>query len=220
MWLLLVSVAVVFAVGLALWSFEIRLHVQGRGRPDGAWALAGALQVGPLVTSFVQAAEVPARVTLRILGKDRKIWPRGKVEQPTERKSESQAQTPKDLAGLAAKVMDWLLFLITERRRIQVKKLDLDLSYGFSNVALTGKVAAALYALSGVLPAPIRLQHHPAWVAEDRAEFSGVGSVKVFLLALLWDTAKFMLSSRKRPSVQAPNPENLTAPDPESHERR
>jgi len=209
-WCLVAFLAVV-ALALALRLIRIRFHLEGRGTPDGRWALAGAVKLGPAVASFVQAAQVPLSVSLSVFGLRRTVWRQGSESEEgveglegSERSVRStKAESAKRGRFSRSRLSDWLLFMLNERRRIQISRLDFELDYGFANVALTGQVAAGLYAISGVLPTPIRLQHRPAWIAEDRASFAGEGALKIYLLALLWDTAKFMLRPRK-PNSESP----------------
>lgn len=206
MWCLVAFLAVVaLALALALRLIRIRFHLEGRGTPDGRWALAGAVKLGPAVASFVQAAQVPLSVSLSVFGLRRTVWRQGsESEEGVERSVRStESKNAKRRRVFGTSLSDWLLFMLKERRRIQISRLDFELDYGFANVALTGQVAAGLYAISGVLPEPIHLQHRPAWVAEDRASFAGEGALKIYLLALLWDTAKFMLRPRK-PNSESP----------------
>lgn len=210
MWWLVAFLAVV-ALALALRLIRIRFHLEGRGTPDGRWALAGAVKLGPAVASFVQAAQVPLSVSLSVFGLRRTVWRQGSESEEGVEGLEGSARSVRSTKAESAKrgrfsrarLSDWLLFMLNERRRIQISRLDFELDYGFANVALTGQVAAGLYAISGVLPEPIHLQHRPAWVAEDRASFAGEGALKIYLLALLWDTAKFMLRPRK-PNSESP----------------
>ncbi len=203
MWWLVVFLApVALAFGVALRLIRIRFHLEGRGTPDGRWALAGAVKLGPTVASFVQAAHVPLSVSLSVFGIRRTVWrqgPNSEMSVESSVPSKASERTKRALVSQAS-LSDWLLFILNERRRIQISRLDFELDYGFANVALTGQLAAGLYAISGVLPEPIHLQHRPAWVAEDRASFAGEGALKIYLLALLWDTAKFMLRPRQRNS--------------------
>lgn len=206
MWWLVGFLAVVaFALAPALRLIRIRFHLEGRGTPDGRWALAGAVKLGPTVASFVQAAQVPLSVSLSVFGIRRTIWQQGSGSEESVERSVRLPQ-PKNARKkriFGARLFEWLLFMLKERRRIQISRLDFELDYGFANVALTGQLAAGLYAISGVLPEPIRLQHRPAWIAEDRASFAGEGALKIYLLALLWDTAKFMLRPPK-PNSECP----------------
>ncbi len=209
MWCLVAFLAAVaLALGVALRLIRIRFHLEGRGTPDGRWALAGAVMLGPTIASFVQATQVPLSVSLSVFGLRRTVWRQGSeseegVEGVERSVRSTESENAKRRRFIGTNLSDWLLFMLNERRRIQISRLDFELDYGFANVALTGQVAAGLYAISGVLPTPIRLQHRPAWIAEDRASFAGEGALKIYLLALLWDTAKFMLRPRK-PNSESP----------------
>jgi hypothetical protein len=88
---------------------------------------------------------------------------------------------------------------VRERGRVAIDDLTLDVAYGFRDIALTGQITGALYALSGVLPAQIVLTQRPSWAGDERWELTGAGHVRLWpglvLLEVLW----YML--RKRASA-------------------
>lgn len=193
---------------LALRVLHFHFHTQGRAAPDGSWAVAGAVEIGPAVISFVQASQTPAVVTLKLFGLKRRWGVGQRLGQPSK---PWLTRRLKQANGL-----DWSLFLAKEKQRFRLQNLALELEYGFADVALTGKIAGAMYALSGVLPAPVQLVHRPCWRAEDRAEFEGGGAVDVFLLAILWDVAKFVLTRGRRTAAHNRQVGAGLSPDPEA----
>jgi len=62
-----------------------------------------------------------------------------------------------------------LAFVLAERRRVEVERLAAHLAYSFADIATTGKLMGAVYALSGVIPPPARLTQEVSWEAVDRA---------------------------------------------------
>ncbi len=89
--------------------------------------------------------------------------------------------------------LDLALYLLQARRRIVIDRLELDVGYSFTDVALTGKTLAALYVLSGVVPPPIVIRPNPSWESADRADVALSGSIRLFPGLLLVDTVWFVI---------------------------
>jgi hypothetical protein len=212
-----VLVAVVVAVALVVVALlvpvRVRLNLQGKGEPNGTWVLAGGTKVGPAALSGVAARGIEPRFQLHVLS--RKLWERT-LSQLLEKKAEAgqeRATGKETLDELTRRYraverrfdpVELVLFVGRERRRIRIERLEVDVEYSFVDIALTGKVLAAIYALSPLLPPPIVVRQTPAWEFVDRARFSAAGSIKVWPGLLVVDSAWFFIRNvrvRRRGSV-------------------
>jgi hypothetical protein len=194
--IIVVGVLVALTLLALLVPAKLVLSAQGRGDPSGAWALAGAAQLGPFVASGVGARGVTPRVEVRLFG--RKLW----AEQLGERKKQERPARP-GARERYARLERWLdpesvaWWLLDERRRFRVDQLVLDLRYSFQDVALTGKMMGAVYVLSGLLPPPIELRQEVSWESVDRASLALDGRVKLRPGLILVDSALFVLRNVK-----------------------
>jgi hypothetical protein len=211
-WIIALAIALAVLVTLALLPIRIGFSLRGRGDPSGAWALAGGGQLGPLALSAVAARGVPASVGLYAFGK--RLW----QKQLPEPEPEPEPEPKPDRGFVAtqraryAKLERWfdpadiLMFVLSESRRIRIDKLDVDVGYSFRDVVLTGKTTAALYVLSGALPAPIVIRPLPSWESVDRADLALSGAIRLWPLLLLVDGALFVVRRvklRKRRTAEA-----------------
>jgi hypothetical protein len=205
---------VLVAVALLLLFVPVRLLVsaQGRGDPSGAWALAAGGQLGPFVASGVGARGVTPRVELRLFG--RKVWSTelGELFAPTPESAESSERRFDHAVEVArarySRLERWFdpmevgLWLLDERRRLRVDRMVVELRYSFQDVALTGKIMAAVYVLSGLLPPQLELRQEVSWESVDRASAALDGRIKLRPGLILVDSALFVLRRvklRKRP---------------------
>ena len=190
---------------------RLNLSAQARGDPSGAWALAGAGQLGPLVTSAIAAHGVPGRIELRLLG--RAIWRFPRVEDgkepPSLRKRSEQAK--KRAEGRYRRLerffdpLELLMFLLRERRRLRVERCELEADYSFADIATTGKLMAALYALDGALPPPFVLRQRVSWESVDRVKLGFSGRIKLWPGLLLVESGLFVVRNirirKRQPAV-------------------
>lgn len=207
MQLSLVLAASLLALALlaALAALRVEFNARGRGEADGAWVVAGALAVGPLSFSGVAARGTPLRVELH-WGRWR--WPllrpgaRPKPK-PTEAEAATKPSANRWGSALGLGPLELAELALREGRYLSWERLLLDVTYGFNDVALTGRVAGALYALSGALPAKFVIRQQPIWAASERWDASIDGSLRLWpglvLLSVLW----YMLR-RKVAGIGAP----------------
>jgi hypothetical protein len=191
------------AIGALFVPIRLRLRLQGRGDPSGTWALAGAAQVGPVIGSGVAARGVTP--TLRVHVWSRMVWERT-LPQLLEKKDEpEEAEEP---APLAERVERWLdraqrahrrlpaenvlAFVVAERRRLRIESLEVDLDYSFADVATTGKLLGAIYALSAFLPPQVVVRQNPVWEFEDKAQFAASGVIVVWPGLVFVDSLVFL----------------------------
>ena len=210
-------VGVVIAVATLVLLIPLKLIVsaQGRGDPSGAWAFAAGGQLGPLVASGVGARGIPPRIELRVFG--RRLWGKQLAElaaagEGGEGEQQQRKQLAKARAGYA-RLERWFdptdlgLWLMSERRRVRIDKMVLELRYSFQDVALTGKVLGAVYVLNGLLPPELELRQEVSWDSVDQASAVLDGQVKFWPGLILVDSALFMLRNVKlRRRSGDPNP--------------
>lgn len=186
-WLLGLALVVVAAVALLVLPVKVVVSLQARGEPDGGYAIAGGGQVGPFATTFVMARQVPVQLDVRVFG--RRLLQR---QRPAKALKEAASG---ELSGWLKRRLDPVdvaLFLLDERRRIALDRLDIDIDYSFKNVALTGQLLAALCALSAVLPPRVQLHQHPSWDLAGRATLSLDGRLRVWPGLFIIDTLRFL----------------------------
>jgi hypothetical protein len=211
--ILLIAVLAVFVtlvLALLLVPLRLTLSARGRGDPSGAWALAGAAQLGPLIGTAVAARGVPGLVELRLLG--RIMYRRelgeavfGRAEGPQPRPALKSAETA------YGKVDSFASFVMRERRFLRFEILEVDVDYSFVDVALTGQLMAALYAVGGALPSKIVLRQHVSWESTDRMSLAVSSRIKLWLGLLLVDSALFVIRSNR---VRKPTPRAVSGAMP------
>ncbi len=205
-WLIVVIALAVVAIGALFIPLRLRLRLQGRGDPGGAWALAGAAQVGPVIASGVAARGVVA--TLRVHVFNRALYERTLGELLAKKdEEEEEEKTPKerveeaiDRLGDAHRrlpAQNLLLFVSRERRRIRIELIEVDLGYSFVDIALTGKLLGAIYALSAVLPRQIVVRQRASWDSKDQGEVAASGSIRIWPGLLLVDSLLFLIRNVK-----------------------
>ena len=205
-----------FAVlGVIAFAKAVRLEVEARaaGEPSGTWVTAFGLAVGPAVLSGVCARGLPLSLEIHAFGRrfpvkrqPRSRAPRGSPPSPSSGAARGVAHVLarlEHLLGLPAG-LDTVLRLL---RWVELERLSLDAAYGFRDIALTGRVAGALYALSGALPEQVVFRQRPSWDGAERWELNAAGCLSVYpglvLLTALW----YMLRTRvKRSSWGGPTP--------------
>ena len=205
----LAIVALVLAlvlVGLTLLPVRLRFSLQARGEPNGFWALAGGAQVGPVAASGIAAKGVPAHINVHAFGK--KLWHKQLAELLQDKPGDQAPEEPEEapparVSESYRKLERWLdptdllLFLVHERRRIEIEPTEIELEYGFRDIALTGKTLGAIFALTPLLPAPIVIHQIPHWESSDRAAFAGSGSIRVWPGLLIVDAAWYLIRNVK-----------------------
>lgn len=203
--LIVALVAALVGVGLLLLPLRVRFSLQARGEPNGFWALAGGAQLGPVAASGIAAKGVPAELAVHVFGK--RLWRKRLAELGARPEQAEQAEAePERRPGLAEryrKLERWLdpvdlfFFLVSERRRIRLEPTVVDLEYGFADIALTGKLLGAIYAITPLLPAPLLVRQAPSWESLDRASLAGSGSIRFWPGLLIVDAAWYLIRNAK-----------------------
>jgi hypothetical protein len=207
----LAVVAIASALGLvsiALFSaLRVSLDVRAVGEPSGAWALAFGVELGMFQLAGVLgpagATGLEARLFGRKLSLDRRL--RRKKPAPTSPDLAAKPARPSRLPAWLDP-LDALGFLLDERRHFAIEALDVDLDYGFRDVALTGKIAGVLYALAGALPPPVRINQRPSWEGGEAWQIHVNGRVALWPGLVLAEVLWYMLRARLRYRSAAPEP--------------
>ncbi len=205
-WWVALAVAAALAVVCVLAPLRVEVSAQGRGEPSGAWALAGGVEVGPLAMTALGAQGVEASVQVFAFG--RQLWkrPLGVLfarERDPEKSGPPLAERWRSFERWLDPV-ETLGFVLSERRRVRVVRLEADLRYSFADIALTGKLLGALYALGALLPPQVVLRQAPSWESLDRGSLALSGRIKVWPGLLFLDTLSWLarhLRFRRRPAV-------------------
>lgn len=209
LWVLLLASGLCLVALLALAAVELEFDAQGFGEASGGWAAAFGVTLAGVLISGVWARKQPLKVDLRVLGRKvalpRAGWPRRrKPEQGEQKTARVRRRLPLDLS----EAVD---LLVQELRRVEVTRVDAAVTYGFRDIALTGRLAGALYALSGVLPPTVHFNQTVHWDGAERWEASASGRVALWPGRVLFDVVWFMLRARWRRrspnEIQKANPE-------------
>ena len=225
-WIVTLALLVGILLLLVLVPLTLRVSVQGRGDPTGSWALAGGGQLGPLAISGVAARGVTATVQVHVFG--RRLWQRRLRELAASKQKASddeegalaRAEREVDeLRGRYARLerffdpVDLLAYGVGELRRVRFEQLDVELGYSFQDVALTGKVMAAIYVLNGALPPRVVIRQNVSWESVDQAELQAAGAIKLWPGLLVLDTFWYVLKNvrlRRRKAPARPRRESTS----------
>jgi len=194
------------AVVVALLSYPYRLVLNGelRGEPDGSWAGAGGLELGPVGVTGAAARGVSPFFQIHVFGL--------RVHSGPLSVRRSDAPKPRRAGKRAARGFDPYELGVTALRsveRLRPVTLDVGLRYSFRNVVLTGRVSGALHALSALLPPGVRLSQEPRWDALDRFAISLSGAARVSPVLFLYDGLCYIMAmsrkerARKRTRIAA-----------------
>lgn len=179
-------------------ALRTELNARGQGAPDGAWVVAGALGFGPCTLSLVGARGAPLRVEFHLWGRRWPITRRAPRHPKSDEAAHEHPQDPPAPIEAAARrlrafglgPLELLELVLTEKRYLEWERLLVELTYGFQDVALTGRIAGALYAIAGALPEKFQLRQQPIWEANERWEGSVEGSLRIWpglvLFSVLW----------------------------------
>jgi hypothetical protein len=216
LWLLAVGVALCLSLLLAAAFLPVVLssNVQGKAEPSGAWAVACGLGVGPVALSAIAAAGIKPFLTCHVFGKQlvrvplsRWIRKRRSPASGTQPEAEREPETEAPLSGFERGVaslfrsldpLEMLLSWWDQERLFQVRSLIVDLEYSFRDVALTGRILAALYMLSAVVPEVCEIRQTPSWESEDRVALGVDGRFKIWPGRLVLSVLRFVLQQRSK----------------------
>lgn len=166
------ALALALLLGVAVVVWPLRFDVSGRaqGERDGSWVIAGGSSLGVAAVAFVWARGLPPQLSVLLFGKKiawKPDWSRRIARPVPQRVKQASARfwSRLDPLELGLKLLD-------ERRHVRLRYFVLDLSYGFRDPLLTGRLAGALSVLAAVLPAPLEIRQNPRWDLEDGFEIA------------------------------------------------
>lgn len=191
------------SAAIALWILPIAVgfSFQGRLTPDGRWALAGGAEAGPVSCAVVAARGVAPRVVVVVAGRRvvEKTLSLPRPERDPNRPSRTLAEELERAERIYRRVERFVdpaevgLFLVQERRRVELGFLDAVVRFGADDVALTGKVTGAILVLDGILGGRISIRPDPVFSGEEVAEIRGKGRVRVWPARFVLDLFVFLV---------------------------
>ena len=212
----LAACVVLIALGvvwLARASFTISSSLQGRADPSGSWAVAWGLALGPLALTTIAAPQVKPFLSCHLFGKqlarvplsrliDRKrraaSRPPGSPETsaPPEIDAAEKKRGPSFLQNLdpLEAVLSWW----QSERVLAFDSLVVDVSYSFRDIALTGRILAAIYVLSALLPEGFEIHQTPDWESVDRVALGADGKLRFWPGRLVVWAVGFVLKQLSR----------------------
>lgn len=191
---LAVAVIVCVAGVLALKRYVLSASVQGRGAPDGSWAIAGGASMAGLTITLAGARGVPFAIAVRLFGRtivERKL---AAIEAP---KAPSKERASRLAAWLKRRIDPWSLavFLFEELLLIQVKELDAEVELGLHDAALAGQIAGGLAVISALVSPLGALRYNVDWSGKERLAVSGSIAIAISPARIVWDTGRFVMAS-------------------------
>lgn len=199
---------------LARLPVTLSCNLQAKAEPSGAWVFAGGFGLGPLAVSAILASGVKPFLTCHLFGRQLvrvplARWARRRPKkgeapgEPAASETESSPKLSRFERGVSEffRTLDPVEALLSwweKERMFQVRSLIVEVNYSFRDVALTGRILAALYVLSAVLPESCEIHHTPSWESEDRVELGVDGSFKIWPGRLLLSITRFVLKQRSR----------------------
>ncbi len=200
---LAVGAAMLVVGALVVWALPVAVafSFEGRLTPDGRWVVAAGVESGPLSTALVAARGITPQIVVELLG--RRVLER-RLRMPTRRPrgpsgARSLVEELERVERLYRRVerfvdpVDVGLFLVEERRRLELGFLDVLVRFGADDVALTGKVTGAVLVLDGFLGGRISVRPEPVFSGEELAEVRGRGRVRVWPARFLLDFVVFVV---------------------------
>jgi len=202
------------AVVVWVWPVSIDLSARAQGEPDGSWALAFGLALGPLAVTAVMARGVPLTVAAHFLGKQVAFRKRSRGRRAGATSDVSAARGLSAIARRLDRALDpagALYAALRGPRGLRVRFVTVDLTYSFRDAALTGRLLGSIYALTAILPAKVEVRQRARWDFDDRwtvdAESRLVTRPLPLLAHVLWILLHKKLRRRSRE-----RPRELTSP--------
>lgn len=194
---LAVAVIVCVAGVLALKRYVLSASVQGRGAPDGSWAIAGGASMAGLTITLAGARGVPFAIAVRLFGRtivERKL---AAIEAP---KASPEERPSRIVAWLKRRIDLWALavFLFEELRLIHIKELDAEVELGLHDAALAGQIAGGLAVISALVSPLGALRYNVDWSGKERLAVSGSIAIAISPARIAWDTGRFVMASGAR----------------------
>ncbi len=217
----LAACVALIAIGLfwlARASFTLSSNLQARAEPSGSWAIAWGVALGPLALSTIAAPHVKPFLSCHLFGKqlarvplsrwlERKPRPSREQAEPTEADAKpAPAEIERKGAPSFLQDLDPIEAVLSwwESERVLVlDDLFVDVSYSFRDIALTGRILAAIYVLSAILPAGCEIRQSPDWESVDRVALEAEGKLRFWPGRLVVWCARFVLEQRSEARARA-----------------
>ncbi len=203
---------------LARASFTISSNLQGRADPSGSWAIAWGIALGPLALTTLAAPQVKPFLSCHLFGKQLARVPLSRF---LERKKQSlegdvQATNAESRPGLEAAQqkrgssflqnldpLEAVLSWWESERVLALDSLIVDVTYSFRDIALTGRILAAIYVLSAVLPEGYEVRQTPDWESVDRGTLEAEAKLRFWPGRLVVWAVGFVLKQRAEARANA-----------------
>lgn len=215
LWLAALVSVLALAVTLAIvWPVRVQASIEGRADPTGFYALASGVSIGPFAVAAVIARGVPGRVQVHILSRlvgtwtFAELWAAGtrlskRLRKPAKKKSppvpiaERVAQVERGWARIQ-RFLDpiaFARFVFAERKRIALDYLDVALRFGGDDVALTGRIVAAIMVLDGMFGARVSLRPEPIWIGDMALGVAARGRVRLYPGRFVFATLLYLVKN-------------------------
>lgn len=210
LWLVLLGSALALTIIAVFHRWRIELDLRAQGEPSGAWAAAFGVALGPVAVTSLLARGVPLRVDVFCFGR-RLAAPR---RRPAGAKPSAEATTQAPGGPAPSEELDGevksgpsLVERLREGKRylslalrveplVRIDGLDVDCSYGFRDVALTGRFVAVLSVLGALLPRRVILRQTPLWDGPERWTIQAQGRIGIVFGLVLVELLRYMLGHR------------------------
>jgi hypothetical protein len=213
LWLVLVGSALLLAAIAIAARVDLELDWRARGEPDGTWLAAFGAGLGPLAVAAVAASGTALRVELFCFGRRLDFWRKWRVRSRAKGPANQEERPPARPSTHTASRIDeagkHAHFALGLHRRVHVESLVVELTYGFRDVALTGRILGAVIVLSQLLPRAIVVHQTPLWHGPERWEARGRGKIGLWVGLVLTDVLWYMLRARLRRSAEAEVPRSI-----------
>jgi hypothetical protein len=201
---LALGVVLVALVAIAFASHSLALAVQGRGAPDGSWAVAGGAELTGLSVSFARARGTPLVLQLALLG--RTILRRRGAQTPAKEPQQKPKREPGRIARVFRRAasrfdpFDAALFVLDERRRISFRDVEGNVELGLADAALAGQISGILCVASATLSPYGRFTHRIDWSGEEHLDASLSLRVRFRPALLALDFLRFIVQTLRAPA--------------------
>lgn len=209
LWLVLLGSALALTVIATCVRWGVELDLRAQGEPTGAWAIALGVALGPIAVTSLWARSVPFRVDVFCFGRPLELG-RGRRSDTAAAEPDPPASSGPEAAeqhqrearpapSLTERLREGERYLSLAGRLeplVRVDAIELDCSYGFRDVALTGRFVAVLSVLGALLPRRVSLRQTPLWHGPERWSVQAQGRVGVAFGLVLVELLRYIVARR------------------------
>jgi hypothetical protein len=217
LWLWIALALVALGIIGYRWPISIDLSARAQGEPDGSWAAAFGLQIGPVALTAVMARGVPLTIAAHCFGKlVFKRQPRIDAKTKLFGRSSNDVSAIDGLRGASERLERLLdpagaVYAAFAEPRLRIRFVAVELSYSFRDAALTGRLLGAIYALTGLLPAKVTVRQNPRWDFDDRWAVDAESRLVARPAALALHLLRGVIDRRRARRRPLPRPRELTS---------